>query len=183
MRTKIILASGLAALSAMAGAQQTSVAATLGVYYPSINQIRNLIGSQFLTYGVSLWGGNSTNNGISPELDVIEGSGNGNNFLLVPFTYGYEKDFTSSLTTGTRRTGVSFVPYVRAGLGVCYFDYNISNGYDYNTQRLGGTANVEAGLKISNTAKIFVKYNWFTPEQEFNFSGIEIGIVYSLFHL
>ena len=181
MRTKLFLASGLAALSAVASAQTGSLAGTLGIYYPSIGEIKNLIGSQFLTYGVSLWGGNSTSNGISPQLDFIEGSGNGNTFLLVPLTYGYEKDFTSSLTTGTRGTGVNFIPYVRAGVGICYFDYNITNGYDYSTQRLGGTGNIEAGLKISNSAKIFARYNWFTPEQGFNFSGLEIGVVLSLF--
>lgn len=184
-RTKLILASGLVMAAAAAGAQTSSLAGTLGVYYPSNSLLQNLIGKQFLTYGATVWGGNSTNGGVAPELDAIEGSGNGNSFLIIPFTMGYEKDFTSSLTTGSRHTGVSFVPYVRAGVGIAYFDYNITgtNSFDYSTQRVGGAANIEGGLKISNDAKVFVKYNWFTVEQGFNFSGLELGVVLSLFKI
>jgi hypothetical protein len=184
MRTKLILLSGLAVMATGAFAQTASVAGTVGIYFPSSSTIRNLIGSQFLTYGITPWSGNSNNGGLTPEIDFITGSGNGNTFLLVPVVYAYEKDFTSHYSTGVH-TGTSFVPYLRISAGVAYFDYNITDsvGSDYSLQRLGGTAGLEAGLKITNSAKVFVKYNLFTKEQQFDFSGIQIGLTLSLFKL
>jgi hypothetical protein len=181
MRTKLALISGLAVVSTAAFAQQATIGGTIGLYYPSNSTIKNLIGSQFLTYGIQPWSGNTATGGITPEIDFIGGSGNGNSFYIIPLVMAYEKDFTSKYTTGIH-TGTSFVPYLRVSGGIAYFNYNITDdaGSDFSSQRFGWTAGLEAGLKIAESAKVFAKYDLFSKQGPFDFSGIQIGISFAL---
>ncbi len=185
MRIKLLLVSGLAALSMSSFAQSFSLAGTVGAYFPSSAEIRSLFGSRLLSFGATPWTGNSTKSGFSPEIGFVNGSNNGNSFVLAPLAVAYEKDFVSENSNGTVRTSTSMVPYLRASLGVAYFDYSITrpSGNHYSLRRVGGTAGLEAGLKLSNTAKLFVKYDKFTTEQHFDFSGLQVGFVLSLVKL
>jgi hypothetical protein len=163
------------------------------VYFPSSAQIRSLFGARLYSFGATPWTGNSTKSGLSPEIGVINGDMNGNKFLVIPIALAYEKDFVASdsssngviIRRGGGGLGSSLVPYLRVSAGVSYFDYSITTaaGNYYSTKRLGSNAGLEAGLKVSTSAKLFVKYDLFSTEQHFSFNGVQVGVVVSLARL
>jgi hypothetical protein len=180
MNRKAAVVLSVSALCGVIRAQNLPVipiAASAGFYLPTSGEIRDLFGDSQFSVGLRPWNRNrNTSNGFSPEIDLIDGSNNGNKFFVAPIAVAYEKDMSARI--GRRST----IPYIRASAGVAYFDYSITreDGVHYGLKRLGGSLGLEAGLKLSSTAKAFIKYDLLSTEQHFNFSGFQIGAAVSI---
>ena len=182
MRVKNLLLPAFALASVLATAQSSpslSIAGSAGVYMPRSSEIKDLFGSTQYSIGIQPWTGNSTRSGLVPEVSFINGSSNGNKFLVIPLVYAYEYDFTSNSGNVYRKQ--SYTPYIRPSAGAAYFDYSITraSGAHYGLKRLGGAVGLEAGVKMGSNAKAYAKYNILTTEQHFDFSGAQIGVVLS----
>src|SRR5580658_9572767 len=148
MKTKSLTAIAvLASAVSPAFAQQSSsgsgVGVAVGIFLPSSSQLRNDLGSQFLTFGLSGTStGRPSEGSITPEYSLIFANGNGNKLFILPFTYGYEYHFGIG-------AGKKILPYVRPFLGVAYYDYSITDlttGIHQASKQLGGTYGLEAGI-------------------------------------
>jgi len=159
---------------------QTGIGVSIGVFEPTSAQVKNDLGSQFLSFGLGgAAKGRPSEGAITPEYNLIFANGNGNKLFILPFTYGYEYHFGSDDTA-------KILPYVRPFAGLAYFDYSITDlasGEHSSAKQLGGTYGLEAGILIGHKIKLSASYNYFTNAGGFSFNGLSLSATYSLFNL
>lgn len=182
MKLPIAIAA-LAAVStafAQQSSSQTGIGVSVGIFEPSSQQLKNDLGSQFLSFGL---GGAATarpsEGAITPEYNLIFANGNGNKLFLLPLTYGYEYHFGSD-------DSAKILPYVRPFLGIAYYDYSITDfasGEHSSAKQIGGTYGLEGGILIGHKLKVSAAYNYFTQAAGFSFNGLTLSATYSLFSL
>src|SRR5476651_2555884 len=138
---------------------QLGIGISVGIFEPTSAQIKNDVGSQFLSFGLGGAGGKRPSEGaITPEYNLIYANGNGNKFFVLPLTYGYEYHFGSDSTS-------KILPYERPFAGIAYFDYSITDlasGQHSSAKQVGGTYGAEGGVLIGRKLKLSATYNYFT---------------------
>jgi len=159
---------------------ETPIGVSIGIFQPSSTQLKNDLGSQFLSFGL---GGGATGRpsegAITPEWSFIVANGNGNKLFILPLTYGYEYHFGIGSTN-------KILPYVRPFLGVAYYDYSIldfGSGQYSSAKQLGATYGLEGGVLIGRRLKLSAAYNYFTQAGGFSFNGLTLSATYTLFNL
>jgi len=71
--------------------------------------------------------------------------------------------------------------YLRFGAGVAYYDYALTvNGQRNAAKTFGLTGGVELGIVVSSRLNLFGRYNYFQERGGLDFSGITVGVSYSI---
>lgn len=175
--TNVLTVAAFATGAALACAQNPDTSGTYlgleaGAYFPSDTVIRNVFGSTLPRFGISFIN-NSQPNKLKPSFNfaVIGASKDGNRFLAIPVTVGYGQQYGSA-GSGAR-------PYWRAGAGLAYFDYSIdptNSGTAIAATKIGFTAVGEVGILLSEKVRLSASYNYFSKQDDFNFSGFDLKV-------
>lgn len=175
--TNALAVSAFAMCAALASAQNPDKSGTYlgiegGAYFPSDTVIRNVFGSTIPRIGINFIN-NAAPEKMKPSFNfsVIGANKNGNRFLAIPVTVGYGKQYGTA--------GGSVRPYWRIGAGVAYFDYSIDptgGGTPTAARRFGFTAVGEGGVMLSDRVRLSASYNYFSKQDDFNFSGFDLKI-------
>jgi len=181
MKLPIAIAALTVVSSALAqSSTQTGIGISIGIYEPTSAQLKNDLGSQFLSFGLGgAPTGRPSEGAITPEYNLIFANGNGNKLFILPLTYGYEYHFGSDNTS-------KILPYVRPFAGLAYYDYSITDlgsGQHSSAKQVGGTYGLEGGILIGHKLKLSAGYNYFTNAGGFSFNGLTLSASYSLLNL
>lgn len=180
----VLAAATLAAGAVIASAQNPDNSGTYlgleaGAYFPTDTVIRNVFGSTLPRVGL-----NFINNAqpdklkLSLNFSIIGANKNGNRFLAIPVTAGVGRQYGSA--------GSSARPYWRAGAGAAYFDYSIdptNSGTPIAAHKVGFTAIGEVGLLLSERVRVSASYNYFSKQDDFNFSGFDLKVSFLFWRL
>ena len=183
MDRRPLLALATLALAAPACAQfggaedRFNLGARIGVYLPTDSAIRDAFGNSIVTYGIGSVGGRRPTPGkITPEVDFISASRNGNRLFIGSLTFGYEYHFSKQLEQTT-------IPYARVFGGAAYFDYGINTSANtrVSARKVGLNYGAEVGLLFVNRVRLAARYNAFTEQDGFNFNGVVLTATANLF--
>lgn len=174
----LVNASALAVFAGAASAQSALLGISVGGFFPTDSEIRSLVGNSFLQFGFSPSVGiNREKFSVRPELNFLGGSGKGNRFsiIAVPFTF----------TMPLGLPGQKNTPYVSAGLGPTYFDYNITRPgpVNFRDTGIGTVAHVEAGMVLGESMRLSARYNMLNERDGFNFNGFQISLSWQFFRI
>jgi hypothetical protein len=182
--TNAMVVAAFAASAAFASAQNpndngTYLGLEAGAYFPTDTVIRNVFGSSLPRFGINFIN-NSQPNKLKPSFDfaVIGANKDGNRFLAIPLTMGVGQQYGSP-TSSTR-------PYWRVGAGAAYFDYSIdptNSGTPIAAHKIGLTAVGEVGVLLSERVRVSASYNYFSKQDDFNFSGWDLKVSFLFWKL
>ncbi len=169
-------ASLVIAISAIASAQKSSIGLGLeaGFYFPTGSILRDAFGSAIPHFGIGFVGTDRPRSGsLAPEVDIIGATKNGNRFLLIPVTVGYEQHFGDNPES---------IPYARASIGGAYYNYDIetSPGVEANSSRFGLAGGVEVGIILSHRVRLAAKYAIFGRQDGIDFNGLQLTATLAL---
>lgn len=157
--------------------QDLNFGGTVGYYMPTNSVIKSAFGKSVINYGIGPVGNRRPSSGsVTPSLEFISASKDGNKLFIGTFTYGYEMHLADdhSMT----------VPYIRGFGGLSYFDFGIDQiGGRESGKRFGYTGGAEAGLVIANRLRLSARYNFFSKVDGFDFNGLTLSATYALFKL
>ena len=171
------------ALAAPASAQfgdddeKPSVGVKAGIFMPSDKFIQDVFGKSILTYGLgSVAPHRPTAGTLTPELDFVSASKDGNKLFIGSFTYGYEYHFADDKS--------NTVPYARVFGGASYFDYGINtvNGRQAS-KRIGTNFGGEVGIVLGGRLRIAPRYNAYNKQDDFNFNGFNLSATLNILKL
>jgi len=173
-----------AAGAAVASAQNPDNSGTYlgleaGAYFPSNTVIRNVFGSTLPRVGLDFIN-NSAPDKLKPSFNfaIIGASKDGNRFLAIPVTIGLGQQYGAP--------GTSVRPYWRVGAGLAYFDYSIdptNSGNPIAANKVGFTGVGEVGILLSDRVRVSASYNYFTKQDDFDFSGFDLKVSFLFWRL
>ncbi|HVT11692.1 MAG TPA: outer membrane beta-barrel protein [Fimbriimonadaceae bacterium] len=182
--THALTVAALATSTALACAQNpdpngTYLGLEAGAYFPTDRTIRNVFGSTLPRFGISFISNNQPNK-LKPSLNfaVIGANKDGNRFLAIPVTAGVGQQYGGA-NSGAR-------PYWRVGAGLAYFDYSIdptNSGTAIAATKVGFTAVGEVGVLLSERVRLSASYNYFSKQDDFDFSGFDIKVSFLFWKL
>lgn len=149
-----------------------------GVYYPQSHLLRDRFGSTIVRVGLTPTMIRRTPDWRpSFEIGFMGARGNGDHFGVFPLTVGVQKSFgdPSSQTA----------PFIRAGVGAAYFDYDITKP-DLTVARghkIGAVTAFEAGVISGDRFRASVRYYLMPKQGGVDFSGILISATFGVFKL
>jgi hypothetical protein len=150
---------------------QNSVSLNLGKYYPISKEVRTILGNSWLVYGFTPET-KPIKNGLDSDLDfrlILAKNGINRVTLFTPSAgISWWRQSDNSNTKG----------FLTTRMGLMFVDYNLTGT---SHQNIGFAANCEAGLIFGNRLRIGARYDLFTEQETFNFSGASIFAEYSLF--
>jgi hypothetical protein len=112
---------------------------------------------------------------LRTEFNVLNANKNGNRLFLLPFNLMAEVPLTADENRD------SLQPYFRVGGGVAYYDYAINmTGARNSAKTFGLTGSAELGIVVAQRLNLFGRYNYFQRRGGFDFSGVTVGLSYSL---
>jgi hypothetical protein len=175
--TSAVAVAALMTSAAVASAQNPDQSGTFlgleaGAYFPTDTVIRDVFGSTLPRFGINFIN-NSQPNKMKPSFNfaVIGASKDGNRFLAIPLTAGVGQQYGDE--NGNAR------PYWRAGAGLAYFDYSIDasgGGTPVEGRKFGLTAVGEVGVLLGKRIRLSASYNYFSKQDDFNFSGWDLKV-------
>jgi opacity protein-like surface antigen len=182
--TSAVTVAALMTTAALASAQNPDSSGTYlgleaGAYFPTDRVIRDVFGSTLPRFGINFIN-NSQPQKMKPSFNfaVIGASKDGNRFLAIPLTAGVGQQYGVP--------GSTIRPYWRGGAGLAYFDYSIDpngGGTAISARKFGFTAVGEVGVLVSERIRISASYNYFSKQDDFNFSGWDLKISFLLWKL
>ena len=148
---------------------------SFGVFLPNSGEIQDRFDDVFFRVGISPFEDRISDRWkFAYDLNVMYANKNGNRLLVVPLTFGFTRSFGDPEARS--------VPFVQFGVGPAYFDYSIARGEDrIKSSRIGGTANVEAGILFDKRFAITGRADFYTKTDDFDFSGISFTVAYAAF--
>ena len=181
MKLKKIGLSALALVAATAafgqrGTGDNYLGVEAGAYFPTDAKIRDIFGTSVFKVGFNY--GNAGRQAdkwrLTYNFNFLSADKDGSRFFLVPVTAAVGRIFGDE--DSSTRT------YVRAGVGFAYMDYGINvSSVDRRTDRkILPTANVEAGVILSDRLRLGGSYNWFSKTDGLDFSGFQVTLSYSV---
>lgn len=185
-RRPVVALSAFAALALAAPAhaqfndreEGVSLGGKIGVYMPSNGLIRDSFGNSVISYGLGSVARNRPTSGkLTPELDFVSASKNGNKLFVGSFTYGYEYHFSKDDQATT-------VPYARLFAGGAYFDYGVDTvGGRKSGKKIGINYGAELGLVFAGRVRLAARYNAFNKQDDLDFSGFNLSATVNIFKL
>lgn len=182
--TNALAIAALATSTAIATAQNPDKSGTYlgleaGAYFPTSTVIRNVFGSTLWRAGINFIN-NSQPDKMKPSLNfsIIGANRDGNRFLAIPVTFGVGRQY-GAVAANVR-------PYWRVGAGASYFDYSIdvnNAGNPISATKFGFTAVAEAGILLSDRIRLSASYNYFSKQDDFDFSGFDIKLSFLFWKL
>jgi hypothetical protein len=175
--TNALAVVAIAAGATIAGAQNPASSGTYlgleaGAYFPSDGTIRRVFGTTLPRIGLNFIN-NAQPDKLKPSFDfaVIGATKSGNRFLAIPVTVGLGQQYGNP--------GSSARPYWRLGVGAAYFDYSIdpnNSGTPTAARKIGFTGVAEGGILLSDRIRLSASYNFFSKQDDFDFSGWELKV-------
>ena len=178
---KVLFAFGIVCAALPAFSQSTAprygIGVSIGDYIPSDTTIRNALGSNIFTIGLSpVAFGRPASGKFTPSFNIIGADQHGSNFLLIPVTLGYEYHLGDDKG--------STVPYARIEAGVAYMNYSIETaGPTINGSRFGGTGDVIVGVEFLKDFRLSAGYYLFTQESGLSFNGLQLNLTIGIIRL
>ncbi len=177
LRTRIAPLLVVAAIATpMAQAQQYGInlGGSIGVYIPTNKVIRDSFGSQILSFGIGPVGSTSAQSGkLTSDISLLTANKNGNRLLIIPYTLGYE------MTLGD--AGAMAVPYVRGGIGLAYYDYDVTIGEsNVHGRKFSSVGVAEAGVIIGKRLRLSGKYDFFSKQSGLDFNGWQLAATFAV---
>lgn len=177
---------GLAALvgsSVFANAQNNGwkfdyIGVEAGVYFPASSLLRDRFGSSIVRIGLTPTMIRRTADWRpSFELGYMGARGHGDHFAVFPVTVGVQKSFGDP----DQKT----VPFVRAGIGGAYFDYDIDrgNGTTASGHKIGMAGSLEAGFISGDRFRASIRAYTFSKQSGIDFGGILLSASVGVFKL
>ncbi|ARU42426.1 hypothetical protein CCB80_15205 [Armatimonadetes bacterium Uphvl-Ar1] len=180
MRSRILALAtlSLVAIPMAAQAQNSQYAGPeIGVFLPADADLRNALGSQWYSFGIStMRQGATVERKVGTNFNLISQSKNGNKVFLGSYTVGLVIPF-NSVAGGSN----DFQPYFAVRGGLNYTDYAISQGVNrFSAKRLGYNANAEFGVQFGDRLTLAARYDISPEYQGFNFNGLSLSLKYGI---
>lgn len=173
LRYAFACASFLVAASAMAQIKIDYVGLEAGVLLPSSGKIRDKFGSNVLRLGLTpVLNRRTPDWKPSFEIGFMGATSSTDRFSVFPATVGIQKSFGNA--------DLSVVPYVRAGVGLAYFDYNIDG---VKNRQVGGAGVAEFGWIGGDRFKMSVKTYILSKQDGIDFGGVLVSLAYGIFKI
>jgi hypothetical protein len=179
---KCVCLAGLVGVSVLASAQSKFkfdyIGIEAGAYFPKSSLLRDRFGDTILRVGFSPMMIKRQKDWVpSFEIGFMGASGNGDRFGVYPLTVGMQKSFGDPAS--------KTVPFIRAGAGVAYFDYDITKEdlTNVRSHKFGGVTAFEAGVINGDRFRASVRYYLFSKQEGVDFSGVLISASFGAFKL
>jgi len=176
MNIKFLSVSAAVAAVSLVHAQGVQVGPRVGAFLPQSAVVRDAFGSAIPDFGFGRTRtGVSRGGSLRNDINVINANRNGNRLFLVPANLMLEVP----LTMDENADGLQ--PYVRVGGGVAYMDYALTvNGNRVAAKTFGLTGSAELGVVFAKRWNLFGRYNYFQQRSGIDFSGITVGLSFSI---
>lgn len=149
-----------------------------GAYFPKSKLLRDRFGDTIFRVGITPVMIKRQKDWVpSFEIGFMGATGHGDHFGVFPLTVGIQKSFGNP--------DEDTVPFVRAGAGVAYFDYDLTKP-DLTTVRghkFGPVTALEAGFLSGKRFRASVRYYLFSKQSGVEFSGFLISATYGAFKI
>ncbi|HWD37733.1 MAG TPA: outer membrane beta-barrel protein [Fimbriimonas sp.] len=170
----------LAGLSGAAMAQQQQdplsqiqIGVSPGWYLPTSKDLQDAFGAQIFTLGLGpVSTSRPVSNKLSPTFNIIGADRDGNRFLQVPVTLGYEWHFGDDKS--------STFPFARLDAGLSYYNFDIGSA---SGSGVGYVGSATVGYVLSQNLQVSAKYYLFQDRDGINFNGLQLAVTIALFHL
>jgi hypothetical protein len=180
---KCFCLAGLVAASFVANAQSGKfkfdyIGIEAGAYFPKSHLLRDRFGDSIFRVGITPVMIKRQRDWVpSFEVGFMGATGHGDRFGVFPLTVGVQKSFGNP--------DESTVPFVRAGAGFAYFDYDITRDDLTNAsgRKFGGVTALEAGFLSGHRFRASVRYYLMTKQSGIDFSGLLISATFGAFKL
>ncbi len=169
---------GIAAIGASAianAANEPWYGANAGVFFPSNAAMREAMGDQWLSVGLSQVQQNRYERVHSMfDWNVLSNDNRGNHVFILTPSMGVIAPLTGKV--GEART------YVALRVGASYVDYSIADsmGVVADGKRFGLNGNAEFGVQIGERLNLSVRYDVFNKMDGLTFDGTTIVLKYGL---
>jgi hypothetical protein len=180
---KCLFVGGLLGASLLANAQSSKwkfdyIGIEAGAYFPQSQLLKDRFGSTILRLGITPVMIKRQKDWVpSFEIGYIGARGHGDHMAIFPLTVGVQKSFGDPAQ--------STVPFVRAGAGAAYFDYDLTKD-DLSTVRghkIGAVTAFEAGFISGTRFRASVRYYLMPKQSGVDFSGVLISATFGAFKL
>ncbi|MEA2552899.1 MAG: hypothetical protein QOJ65_1075 [Fimbriimonadaceae bacterium] len=190
---RCVCVAGLFGASLLATAQNNKwkfdyIAIEAGAYFPTSGLVRDRFGSTIGRIGISpIMVRRTPDWRPSFELGYMGAKGKGDRFAVFPFTIGVQKSFGDP--------DGQTAPFVRAGVGLAYFDYDIAKGTDpvatagratgpiVKGKKLGAVTSFEAGIMSGDRFRASVRYYLMPKQSGIDFSGVLLSASWGVFRM
>lgn len=181
---KCICLTGLLGAGMFANAQNSMkfkfdyIGIEAGAYFPKSKLLRDRFGDTIFRVGVTPMMIKRQKDWVpSFEIGYMGARGHGDHFGVYPLTVGIQKSFGNP--------DENTVPFIRAGAGVAYFDYDLTKP-DLTTVRghkFGPVTALEAGFISGKNFRASARYYLFSKESGVEFSGFLISATFGAFKI
>ena len=178
MRSRILALAtlSLVAIPLAAQAQNSQFAGPeVGIFLPADADLRNALGSQWVSFGVStMRQGSTVQRKLGTNFNLISQSKNGNKVFLGSYSFGVVIPFSENGNS-------EFQPYIALRGGLNYTDYAISQGINrFSAKRIGYNANAEFGVQFGDRLTLSARYDLSPNYDGFSFNGLSLSLRYGL---
>lgn len=180
---KCFCLAGLVGASFIANAQSGKfkfdyIGVEAGAYFPKSALLKDRFGDSIFRVGITPVMIKRQKDWVpSFEIGFMGSSGHGDHFGVFPLTVGVQKSFGDP--------EVDTVPFVRAGAGLAYFDYDLTKADLSNVRghKFGGVTALEAGFLSGKRFRASVRYYLFAKQDGVDFSGVLISATFGAFKI
>lgn len=162
---------GLTVLSSCAFAGGLS--ASYGIYYPSSQAVRDLLGSQWRSYGISPGLTAGGQRGISTDINIISRSQSGNKLTLATFSAGLGQTYPQG-------GSMNAVPYAALRVSGTYADYELGLGGGLDRSKFLLGWNAEIGITFAERLTIAARWDQFQKADGLRFDGFSVQAMYTV---
>lgn len=144
--------------------QKVPIGVSFGAFLPSSSKVSNAVGSTWDQFGIILFEPVKQEKWVRTWDGAWYSHRTGGSALLIPVTYGVGRAFGH----GTVQ------PYVVFRGGSFYGNVHASS-YGMEGSAVGFNANATVGVIISRRVFVALRYDYFTPFADANFSGMSLS--------
>lgn len=151
-----------------------------GIFMPSSSTLRDALGDSWVSIGIGVTNGAQIKRKAGMDWNFISQNSRGNRALIVTPSFGIMIPFQDQQVVGS--VGAQFYGAARAG--VSYIDYGITRPGTTvrdSARRFTLDGNVELGAALGQMWRAYVRYDLMQKVDDFDFSGLSLGVSYSLF--
>ncbi|MCC6404304.1 MAG: outer membrane beta-barrel protein [Fimbriimonadaceae bacterium] len=180
MRRVLVACIALSSAPAFAQYDQIGLGPSAGIYMPSSSTLRDALGDSWISFGIGVTNGAQIKRKMGMDWNFVSQNSRGNRVLIITPSFGIMMPFQQQQVMGP--VGAQFYGAARAG--VSYIDYGITRPGSLvrdSARRFTLDGNVELGAGLGQMWKAYIRYDLMQKVDDFDFSGLSLGVSYSLF--
>ncbi|MGE0001623.1 MAG: outer membrane beta-barrel protein [Fimbriimonadaceae bacterium] len=180
MRRVLAALLALSSASAFAQYEQLGLGPSAGIFFPTSSTLREALGDSWLSFGIGVTNGAQIKRKAGLDWNFISQNSGGNRVLVITPSFGVMVPFQDKQVMGN--VGAQFYGAARAG--VSYIDYGITRpgaAIRETGRKFTFDGNVELGAGLGQMWKAYIRYDLMQKVDDFDFSGLSLGVSYSLF--